>query len=97
MYTDILHVHDKLFVCKQVFFVFLTYDKKPAACYKWNSNDYNFHVVFTSVFQFKTSCNNFFKVLQCVIAQKNMKTNQHIQFIQNLKIIVQGSEEGETT
>ena len=46
------------------------YHKKSAECYKFNSNVYNFHVVFLSVFQFKTSCDNFFNVLQCIIAHK---------------------------
>ena len=29
------------------------YEKKPAECYKWNSNGYNFHVVFFFIFFFQ--------------------------------------------
>ena len=38
--------------------------------YKFNSNGYDTHVCFLSVFQSKTSCNNFFNLLKCIIAQK---------------------------
>ena len=60
------------------------YDKKPAECYKWNSNGYSFHIFF-SVFQFETTCNNVLNVLQCIIAQqKYEEKNPQIHFIQSL-------------